>query len=147
MARLDAQFKTFKQRGEWVEMLFMARASREGLQVSKPYGDSATYDFIVEHGARCLRVQVKSTSLQRKHANFCQIRGYNRRAYADDAFDFVAVYLIHLGLWYILPTTQIAGQISLFFVPGRRNSKYAHYEEAWHLLKNGQADVYGCSAP
>ncbi len=37
-------------------MLFMARASREGLQVSKPYGDSAAYDFIVESGASCLRI-------------------------------------------------------------------------------------------
>jgi hypothetical protein len=46
-------FKNFKQRGEWVEMLFMARAAREGLQVSKPYGDSASYDFIVESGALC----------------------------------------------------------------------------------------------
>ena len=42
-------------------MLFMARAAREGLQVSKPYGDSASYDFIVECRARCPRVQVKST--------------------------------------------------------------------------------------
>src|SRR5436305_4968528 len=33
----DPEFKNFKQRGEWVEMVFMARASREGLQVSKPY--------------------------------------------------------------------------------------------------------------
>ena len=39
----------------------MARAAREGLQVSKPYGDSASYDFIVECRARCPRVQVKST--------------------------------------------------------------------------------------
>jgi len=38
-------FKNSKKRGEWVEMLFMARASREGLQVSKPYGE-----------IRCLRL-------------------------------------------------------------------------------------------
>jgi hypothetical protein len=38
-----------------------ARASREGLQVSKPYGESASYDFIVETGTLCSRVRVKST--------------------------------------------------------------------------------------
>ena len=38
----------------------MARAAREGLQVSKPYGDSASYDFIVESGSLCSRIQVKS---------------------------------------------------------------------------------------
>jgi len=51
--RAQPNFKNFKQRGEWVEMLFMARASREGLQVSKPYGESAAYDFIVESGSLC----------------------------------------------------------------------------------------------
>src|SRR5207244_8606309 len=58
-------FKNSKQRGEWVEMLFMARASREGLQVSKPYGESAAYDFIVESGALCSRIQVKFPHSQR----------------------------------------------------------------------------------
>jgi hypothetical protein len=38
MGEQKLNFKNFKQRGEWVEMLFMARAAREGLQVSKPYG-------------------------------------------------------------------------------------------------------------
>src|SRR5947209_12011271 len=67
-------FKNFKQRGEWVEMLFMARAAREGLQVSKPYGESASYDFIVESGSLCSRIQVKST-LARTHNGFvCNLR-------------------------------------------------------------------------
>ena len=37
-----------KRRGEWVELQFMARAHAHGLIVSKPWGDSARYDFIVE---------------------------------------------------------------------------------------------------
>ena|SRR5579885_1923681 len=128
-------FRNYKQRGEWVEMRFMARAAEEGLQVSKPYGDSAAYDFIVEHSARCLRVQVKSSSHRRKQSHYCQVRGSQRRAYADNSFDFVAVYLIHLQAWYIIPIAQVAGQISLYFTPGMRNSKYGQYEEAWHLLR------------
>jgi hypothetical protein len=131
-------FKTYKQRGEWVEMRFMARASEEGLQVSKPYGDSAAYDFIVEHAQHCLRVQVKSTTHKRQNSHCCQVRGSDHRAYIDNSFDFAAIYLIPLQAWYIIPTAQIAGQTSLYFSPGIRNSKYGQYEEAWQLLRLGE---------
>ena len=40
-------FKTYKQRGEWVELLFMTRAAEFGLNVSKPWGDPARYDYFV----------------------------------------------------------------------------------------------------
>jgi hypothetical protein len=41
-------FGTCKQQGEWAELCFMARAAGHGLRVSKPYGDSASYDVGVE---------------------------------------------------------------------------------------------------
>ena len=44
-------FKTFKERGEWVELQFMARAVRNGFKVSKPWGDSSAYDVGIESGA------------------------------------------------------------------------------------------------
>jgi len=53
--------KNSKLRGEWVELRFMTRAAEHGVMVSKPWGDSAPYDFMIEHNGRVLRVQVKST--------------------------------------------------------------------------------------
>ena len=135
-------FRNYKQRGEWVEMLFMARAAQEGLQVNKPYGDSAPYDFIVEYQARCFRVQVKSTMHQSYGGHCCQVRGSNHRPYVDGSFDFAAVYLIPLATWFIIPSAQIAGQTSVFFTPGLRNSKYGQYENAWHLLRLAQPSVF-----
>ena len=88
------EFKNFKQRGEWVEMVFMARASREGLQVSKPYGDSAAYDFIVESGSLCSRVQVKSTRSRFQNGFRCNSRASMSRRYKPNAFDFIAVHVI-----------------------------------------------------
>jgi hypothetical protein len=38
-----------KERGEWGELCFMARAAEHGLRVTKPWGDSAPYDFAIEH--------------------------------------------------------------------------------------------------
>ena len=60
------RFPTFKQRGEWVELQFMAEAALHGYHVLKPWGDSLAYDVAVEHGGNLIRVQVKSTT---KRAN------------------------------------------------------------------------------
>ena len=51
-------FRTFKERGEWVELRFMAQAIEHGFKVSKPWGDSSAYDVGVESDSRVLRVQV-----------------------------------------------------------------------------------------
>ena len=129
----DPEFKNFKQRGEWVEMLFMARASREGLQVSKPYGDSAAYDFIVESGSRCSRIQVKSTRSPYQNGFRCNLRASMSRRYKPDSFDFAAIHVIPLEVWFIVPGTMI--NLGILLTPGKPDSKYYNYEEAWHLLK------------
>ena len=126
-------FKTLKQRGEWVEMRFMARAAEEGLHVSKPWGESTAYDFIVEHGRRCLRIQVKSTMMRRDNGYICHLVGSNRIPYAQGAFDFAAVYIIFSDVWFIAPQRI---QNAIFLRPGIRRSKNHKYEEAWHLLRS-----------
>jgi PD-(D/E)XK endonuclease len=55
------QIKNSKLRGEWAELRFMTRAAERGLMISKPWGDSARYDLMIEHHGRVLRIQVKST--------------------------------------------------------------------------------------
>lgn len=42
--------KGCKERGEWVELCFMAKAAGMGMLVSKPLGDSCRYDVLVEAG-------------------------------------------------------------------------------------------------
>jgi len=54
--------QNFKQRGEWVELQFMAEAALHGYHVLTPWGDSLTYDVAIDQAAHLLRVQVKSTS-------------------------------------------------------------------------------------
>jgi hypothetical protein len=43
-------FRTFKERGEWVELQSMACAVRKGFKVSKPWGDSSAYGVGIESG-------------------------------------------------------------------------------------------------
>jgi hypothetical protein len=40
-------FPNTKAAGEWVESVFMVKAGALGLAVSKPFGDSQPYDFLV----------------------------------------------------------------------------------------------------
>ena len=39
--------KDAKARGEWTESMFMARAVERGLPVSRPWGESNSFDFVV----------------------------------------------------------------------------------------------------
>lgn len=53
--------KDKKKRGEWAESVFMARAGEQGLPVSKPWGDSRSYDCVVGNPGKFVAVQVKCT--------------------------------------------------------------------------------------
>lgn len=43
------KFKSFKERGEWVELQFMAAAGQRRFAISKPWGDTKPYDVGIEH--------------------------------------------------------------------------------------------------
>jgi len=57
-----------KGQGEWAEVCFLWRASALGFTVSRPFGDNARYDFVVDAGACLFRVQVKSVSVIDRNA-------------------------------------------------------------------------------
>lgn len=118
----------------------MARAAGCGLRVSKPYGDSASYDVGVECEGRILRVQVKSTLYRRRgiESYSLNVHGPRRRLYRRGSVDFFAVYLIPRDTWYILPFGKMGGNFSLHFTPGGKRGKWEEYREAWELLRGGR---------
>ena len=115
----------------------MVRAAEYGLQVSKPWGETAHYDFAVEHNGHFVRVQVKSTMFRDRGGYSCTVRGC-RGPYVGDVFDFLAAYLIPEDIWYIIPAEMIRGQGSIALYPRLKKSKYGRYREAWELLKGGR---------
>jgi hypothetical protein len=135
MNERSMKIKQPKRRGEWVELRFMAAAAEHDLHVTKPWGDSAQYDFILEHNGRFLRIQVKSTQFRDEGAYPCAVHGSGQRAYPDDAFDFLAVYVLPEDLWYIIPAHAFRGQASVCLRPGRAESKYGKYLANWDLMK------------
>src|SRR5579862_4425677 len=119
-------------------MLFMAEAAENKLEVTKPLGDSAHYDFAVEHQGKFARVQVKSTVAKCGRGYGCTVRG-SQGPYGRNAFDYLAVYLILEEMWYIIPAKNIRGQWAVCLYPNLSNAKYEPYREAWHLLSGKSA--------
>jgi hypothetical protein len=130
------KIKNAKKRGEWAELVFAARAIREGLLLARPWGESCGYDFVVdqEYG-RMMRVQVKSTLFpEGKEGYSCSLKD-SRGPYKKNSFDFVAAYVIPEDIWFIIPEKKIRGMWSISLYPKLETAKYRQYQEAWNQLR------------
>jgi PD-(D/E)XK endonuclease len=103
------QFRTLKERGEYVELRFMVQAMLHGFQVSRPWGDSSSYDIGLESGSRILRVQVKSTAYRTGTGYLCQFAA--RKKYSVDKIEFFAAYVIPEDVWYLIPSPDSARSV------------------------------------
>jgi hypothetical protein len=123
-----------KARGEWGESVFMMRAVEHGLPVSRPWGESNSFDFVVGKPGRFASVQVKTTTVKNGGGYVCAIRQNNAK-YARGSFDFVAAYVIPEDLWYIIPAKMVAGLGYVTLCSNSEEAKFEEYREAWHLLR------------
>jgi hypothetical protein len=129
-----------KRRGEWAELQFMAKAAKFGLRISKPWGEMARYDMVIDAGGRFVRVQIKSTISKRSGGLYylCGLRtGNAEKPYQRGEFDFVAAYIIPEDTWYIIPAKLVVtGKMrAILLFPSSPTSKYGAYKEAWELLR------------
>jgi len=134
-----------KRRGELAELAFLHRASKLGLKVSKPYGDSDLYDFIVDTGRRLLKVQVKSTGHVASPGVYSVNAGRHLCGgvvpYKRSQVDFMVVHIVPEDGWYILPMRVVGWRVSLR-LPSSEHAKagaYGKYREAWGLLEGQRA--------
>jgi hypothetical protein len=125
-----------KQRGEWAESVFMARAGEHGLPVSKPWGDSESYDCVVGSPGRFVAVQVKCTisKLRSGKGYVCSVCS-SHKSYRAGSFDFLAAYVVVEDAWYIIPAKEIRGLKSISLFTQGNEAKYEEYREAWQLLR------------
>jgi hypothetical protein len=127
-------FTSYKQRGEWIELLFMTRAAKLAFTVSKPHGDSTRYDVGIEMSGRFKRVQVKGTDCRTGDRYNCCLASSKRRTYTDKQIDYFAIYLLEEDIWYIFPAKRLAGRRGVTICPRRKKNTHARYREAWDLL-------------
>jgi hypothetical protein len=126
-----------KRQGEWAELAFMLRASALGFTVSKPLGESARYDVIIEKLGRASRVQVKSaSSLYRNEYRINTATGADMRRYTAEHADFIAAYVVPEDAWYIFPIAAVTRFSVVYLRPHRpTRCHWEHHREAWHLLE------------
>lgn len=137
MVIAGALIKNHKLRGEWAELVFMARVKELGFGLLQPWGESSRYDVGVEWEGRFMRVQVKSTIYKVGNAYVCNTRpDDDKKPYTVREIDFLAAYVIPVNVWYIVPAgvaTRLKGNIWLS--PHKKGHKYERFMEAWGVMK------------
>ena len=127
----------YKRQGEQAELAFALRVWQLGYSISKPFGDSSHYDWIVDARGRLSRVQVKSAGvLQQGSYHIASGSGHrSKTAYTRRDIDLLAAYLIPEDAWYLIPVVAFSPIKTLRLCPHRPNlGRFEPFREAWHLL-------------
>ncbi len=132
---------TRKRQGELAELAFAHKVASLGFGVSKPYGDSDRFDFIVRWGRHLWRVQVKSTRTSQHGVYSISAHGCwgGHDIYTKDEIDFIVAYVVCEDAWYVIPIEATRGRKRLCLhpsVPGKACYKYEKYREAWWLMQS-----------
>ncbi|PYX31754.1 MAG: hypothetical protein DMG80_09600 [Acidobacteria bacterium] len=136
-----------KRTGELAEAAFVVKAASLGYAVSKPWGDSERYDFILDSGPRTWRVQIKCT--ESLNANGYQVQSTytdqkKKGHYTAADIDVLVAYILPLDLWYVVPAHAFPASASLRFYPqgniSGRPPRFEQYREAWHLFQQSQPE-------
>jgi hypothetical protein len=131
-----------KRKGELAELAFALKAVELGFSVSKPYGDSESFDFILGERGRLIRIQVKSafTSADSWGYAINLVHNQSTAHYSPDEVDFIVAYVAPFDAWYIIPIAQVHGSNSIRLYPrGNRRGgglNLEKYREAWHQLRH-----------
>ena len=128
---------TPKELGELAEAEFLRRALAMRMAITKPWGESRAYDFIVDAEGKLTRVQVKAAFREGRQGGY-SLRVYrsSKRSYTKKEIDALAGYAAPEDAWYLLPVRVIWRVKSLKLFPGskKRRSKLEKWREAWWLL-------------
>lgn len=128
-----------KRQGELAELAFTYKAANYGFAVSRPYGDSYRYDFILDSGKRLWRVQVKSTYKKSRRGYRVMASwgaGRSHLAYSPDDIDILVAYLAPESIWYVVPVRAFVPRKVLYFYPNSkdRHAPQERFREAWCLM-------------
>jgi hypothetical protein len=129
-----------KQLGEIAEAEFIAKVVGLRFVAAKPWGDSESYDYIVNarRSFNFWRVQVKSAHVVGRDGTYSfGAHDGARKSYTAEDIDALVAYAKPAGAWYVLPVRVVEGLKALKLSPGSRKnrSKYEKYREAWDILR------------
>lgn len=129
--------------GELAESAFMTAALARGFIVSRPFGESAGYDVVIDNrllrrtraSGRLWRIQVRSVSGDPAF-RVTTFHGRAKRPITSADADFLAVFIVPRNLWYVIPVRAFAPIMGIWLFPHVQESRgrFEKYREAWQLL-------------
>jgi hypothetical protein len=126
-----------KELGEFAEAEFLRTVLKMGMAVTKPWGESQGYDFIVDVKGRLTRVQVKAAFRRGRQGGY-SLRAYrsSKECYTPEEIDALAGYVAPEEAWYLFPVRVVQKVRSLKLFPGSRKkrSKFEKWREAWWVI-------------
>jgi PD-(D/E)XK endonuclease len=140
----DAAHRNSKRTGELSEAAFLHKAVELGFRVTKPWGDSERYDFVLDSGRRLWRVQIKCTAVERAGGYHIQpihfVYGKNKVVYTAEDIDVLAAHIVPLDVWYVVPVAALAQGRSLRLYPddGCKTARFEKYREGWDFFRGGE---------
>jgi hypothetical protein len=136
-ARTSFDSMTPKELGEFAEAEFLRTVLKMGMAVTKPWGESQGYDFIVDVRGKLTRVQVKAAFRRGKQGGY-SLRTYrsSMECYTAKEIDALAGYVAPEDAWYLFPVRVVQRVRSLKLFPGskKKRSKFERWREAWRVL-------------
>lgn len=133
-----------KMHGCIAESIFTTECLVRDIPIYQPVADMYGIDFIVGHDLK--KIQVKSTFVsdrryEDKPTYKVQFsRGSESRRYDDGDFNFAAVYLYLLDVWYIIPEEHLNFK-TIRINPNKITCKWYRYMEAWHLIAGENSSI------
>ena len=140
----DGAQRNSKRTGELSEAAFLHKAVGLGFRVTKPWGDSERYDFVLDSGRRLWRVQIKCTAVERAGGYHIQpihfVYGKNKVVYTAEDIDVLAAHIVPLDVWYVAPVGALAQGKSLRLYPddGCKTARFEKYREGWDFFRGGE---------
>ncbi len=147
LASESKKARNTKRTGELAEAAFLHKAVGLGFRVTKPWGDSERYDFVLDSGRRLWRVQIKCTAVERARGYHIQpihfVYGKNKVVYTSADIDVLAAQVVPLDVWYLVPVEALAAGSSLRLYPddGCKTARFERYREGWDLFRGVRAEA------
>jgi hypothetical protein len=133
-----------KLRGELGELDFLRKAMGMGMLVSKPWGDSYRYDFIVDWEGRLSRTQVRSTEYINGRSGYAVHAsvwvGTKHVPLTAKDIEVLVAYVSSRDVWYVVPVRAFSPRARLHFYPdgSTKGALFEMYREAWWVMMEGK---------
>lgn len=128
----------YNVRGRYYEVLFKSECLKRDLLVLTPECAHLPFDVAIFSHGKFLTVQVKGTSVLRRHHNsgrearFQCCRTVGGKSYSERGVDYFAAYVEPEKAWFIVPSANITSRT--FGLRVGPHAKSNEWRERWEFL-------------